>query len=61
MNRTIEIKIKTQANGKRMALYRTQGAMSKFWHMMPVREAEKALRDGKVSIGFVVDAPAVAA
>lgn len=60
MNTAIEIKIKTNASGKRMALYRRQGGLSKFWHMMPVRQAEKALRDGKVSIGFAVDAPAVA-
>jgi hypothetical protein len=61
MNRTIEIKIKETASGKRIAMYRTQGTTSKFWHTMPVRQAEKALRYGKVSIGFAVDAPAVAA
>lgn len=61
MNRAIEIKIKAGTNGKRFALYRTAGATSKFWNFMPVRQAEKALKDGKVSIGFSVDVPAVAA
>jgi hypothetical protein len=61
MDRPLEIKIKACANGKRIALYRTQGSASTFWHYMPVRQAEKALRDGKVSIGFAVDAKAVAA
>jgi hypothetical protein len=56
----IEIKI-TAKGGKRLALYRRHGTASRFWHYMPVRQAEKALRNGVVSIGLVVNARAVAA
>lgn len=61
MNRAIEIKILAANKGKRMALYRTAGTQSKFWHCMPVRQAEKALKTGRVSIGFAVNVPALSA
>lgn len=59
--RTIEIRIKHQRNGSRIAFYRVAGSLSSFWHSMPVRQAEKALREGRVSIGLTTNAPAVAA
>ena len=57
----IKIKIKTGGNGKRFAMYQPVDSLSKFWHFMPVRQAEKALREGVVSIGFTTNAKAVAA
>ena len=56
-DKTVEILIRT-VNGKRRALYRTQGQSSKFWWAMPVRQAEKALREGFVHIGMFLS-PAV--
>jgi hypothetical protein len=47
----VEIKIIRLGSG-RVALYREQGSKSIYWHHMPVRQAEKAVRDGIVSIGF---------
>lgn len=61
MNSPIEIKIVPAKRGKRVALYRTAGANSKYWHCMPVRQAEKALKTGRVSIGLAVDVAALAA
>lgn len=58
---TITIKIHKQPNGKRTGLYQQTGTASKFWHCLPVRQAEKALKEGKVSIGVSVDIPVVAA
>lgn len=55
----IEIRIVALKNNKRQALYRTQGTASRFWHYMPVRQAERALREGVVSIGLSENAPAV--
>jgi hypothetical protein len=51
MNDAVKIKIKTMKNGKRMALYQPEGTHSVCWWSMPVRQAERALREGKVHIG----------
>ena len=58
MSNPIEIKIVPAKQGKRVALYRTAGISSKYWHCMPVRQAEKALKTGRVSIGLAVDVAA---
>lgn len=44
---------------KRVAYYRKLGTQSRYWNSLPVRQAEKALKDGRVHIG-VFDSPAVA-
>lgn len=55
-----EIKILVHS-GKRLALYRQAGTASKYWHRMPVRQAEKAIKEGRVSIGVVQHDPVVTA
>jgi uncharacterized FAD-dependent dehydrogenase len=60
MNTSVDITIRRLKSGKRMAFYRQTGTQSRYWYQMTVRKAEKALRDGKVSIGVDVDCPVVA-
>lgn len=58
---SIEIRIKKQANGRRVAYYRTAGSQSRYWHFLPVRQAEKAIKSGRVDIGIHRDLRAIAA
>ena len=59
---TIEIRFtrNRHPNGKRMAIYRVAGT-TRYWHMMPIRQAEKALKTGFVSVGIHENVPAIAA
>lgn len=58
MTEAIEVRIAYKGS-RRIALYRTVGTTSRFWHAMPVRQAERAIRDGKISIGIYTNVPAV--
>jgi hypothetical protein len=55
---TIEITFRERPTGKRYALYRIAGNL--VWHGMPLRTAERALRDGHVPAGKFKGALAVA-